>query len=1024
MPSSRCRSEPIAKVESSQGPPEQTPPQLISTMDVSPELSSNRVEQECEDAKARWQDVGTWWEEERCDEWRDHGYADLVHAKSANNERLTMGKRKATFIEEDLIVNNGSKSDDSANRYLPRAAMQQVHDVLTESITFTTNGKARSSWSNFPTPASPAKKSKIVLQLDPSPADAEENLHRNWDADFADFDAEYRPGIDEGPCAKRDSVRQGDSPFFHIDFWVCDDRKHFLDELLRHDGRGDYTALMAVCTAKTASRLFTTGPPFHHLEEWVDNHFERRALKSFGVCLQLGHPPGVRCTNPEKAWGDAFVIVDSHTIHEALRQFAHMTLESKCSMYKFYNSPTRPLRGILEDDVTVATPYVAESGELALLCPACPHPGINLPVNWDKVPFEKAFLYALFLAIDTNFHLKRKDVSSKEDLGLSKGWVFFGEVGPYMEHLKDNWQQTQPPDHESHGTASSGIGTVDCACHNMKCPNGVGDLQQGEKYLNMDYLYFMTLLGTLLLCFIVSYDIACQWYKNLWERMRIFPLEAQLGGEKKFMFLVPKFHLPAHIEECNAPKHGWADANHLANSTSILGPGAWCDTLDTHFQYSNWKKITKLGTVLLDKIQKSMLMMLETLAAWVDVEASFEQSVTEAWTLMAIAWEVDSKNPNPFASTAQHKGIAKVRLRLAGIAAADVGHEGVRDDMHETEMLSMGLQLEQQQIGAHETVYQETKCLERETKLQRKINSWMAIQQLFIPELVPGLKVQDISLWLPSAIATCAQCPAWLQEYEFQLQQGQAVWVLKYIYWDGVHGTKVKLRSGSRTDVIQLCIDSLAAEYRTVRAALVKLGAILKQTEWQQYLRPLLAEDVRGRPCTTFGDPEQQRGGGGKKKKRAQPPAEMLWIWYLVGKTGKPEDVVKSEHKMRAKAMWYAEEIDLVEEEMWRVLQFLRWRRDWWKAWAELRIQVDGAFQDGQAAYTKKQAGYMHGLREHFKQLWRYIPQELRMSREEYATMTPDDVETTDGVQEQQPNLATSVVVEIATELEQELAHK
>jgi hypothetical protein len=147
---------------------------------------------------------------------------------------------------------------------------------------------------------------------------------------------------------------------------------------------------------------------------------------------------------------------------------------------------------------------------------------------------------------------------------------------------------------------------------------------------------------------------------------------------------------------------------------------------------------------------------------------------------------------------------------------------------------------------------------------------------------VPGLKAQDISLWLPSAIATHAQCPAWLQEYEFQLRQGQ--WALKvmcdglilrvhkYIYRDGVHGTKVKLRSGSRTDVIQLCIDSLAAEYRTARAALVKLGAILKQTEWQQYLRPLLAEDVRGRPCTTFGDPERQRGGGGRRRRGPSHP--------------------------------------------------------------------------------------------------------------------------------------------------------
>jgi hypothetical protein len=126
--------------------------------------------------------------------------------------------------------------------------------------------------------------------------------------------------------------------------------------------------------------------------------------------------------------------------------------------------------------------------------------------------------------------------------------------------------------------------------------------------------------------------------------------------------------------------------------------------------------------------------------------------------------------------------------------------------------------------------------------------------------------------------------------------------------------------------------------------------------------------------------------------------------------------------------MRYAEEIDLVEEEMQRVLQFLRWRRDWWEARAGLRMQVDGAFQEGQAAYARKQAGYMHGLRERFKLLWRYVPQELRMACEEYATMMPDDDETADGVQEQQPSLVTSAAVEAATrprtELEQELAHE
>jgi hypothetical protein len=133
------------------------------------------------------------------------------------------------------------------------------------------------------------------------------------------------------------------------------------------------------------------------------------------------------------------------------------------------------------------------------------------------------------------------------------------------------------------------------------------------RYLNMDYMFFMSLVGSALLWLYVSYDIACQWYKNISTRMQIFPEDIQFKKEEKnVVFLVPKFHLPAHIEECNiqfsfnltrfvgrtdgeAPERGWVDANRLANSTKISGPGARRDTLDAHFQYSNWKKITKLG---------------------------------------------------------------------------------------------------------------------------------------------------------------------------------------------------------------------------------------------------------------------------------------------------------------------------------------------------------------------------------------------------------------------------------------------
>ncbi|KAJ7787039.1 hypothetical protein B0H14DRAFT_2629794 [Mycena olivaceomarginata] len=259
-------------------------------------------------------------------------------------------------------------------------------------------------------------------------------------------------------------------------------------------------------------------------------------------------------------------------------------------------------------------------------------------------------------------------------------------------------------------------------------------------------------------------------------------------------------HLPAHVELCNilfsfnltpfvgrtdgeAPERGWADANRLANSTSISGPGARRDTLDAHFQYSNWKKIVRLGIFLLERMQKYVTMMLETRAAWVDLEASFPEAVIETWTAMAVAWE-----------TVKHEGLREVRRKLAVIASQDVDRLWVRGDMHETEMLSMGLQLEAEQwalgrhvksVSAHETVDQGRRRIERETKLRRKIDSWMRVQQLFIPEVailreredaernrvaatqpLPGMRAQDMKLWLPSAIGTDTECDEALQNYE------------------------------------------------------------------------------------------------------------------------------------------------------------------------------------------------------------------------------------------------------------------
>jgi len=32
-------------------------------------------------------------------------------------------------------------------------------------------------------------------------------------------------------------------------------------------------------------------------------------------------------------------------------------------------------------------------GECAVLCPACPHPGINIPDNWDSLPPDEQYVF-------------------------------------------------------------------------------------------------------------------------------------------------------------------------------------------------------------------------------------------------------------------------------------------------------------------------------------------------------------------------------------------------------------------------------------------------------------------------------------------------------------------------------------------------------------------------------------------------------------------------------------------------------
>lgn len=135
----------------------------------------------------------------------------------------------------------------------------------------------------------------------------------------------------------------------------------------------------------------------------------------------------------------------------------------------------------------------------------------------------------------------------------------------------------------------------------------------------MDYLFFSSLrvanehrlTKQEILRIIVSYDIVCQWHKYLWKCMKIFPHSWHVNHEGKIsiIFLIPKFHLPAHIRACHnnfswnltkgvgrtdgeAPERGWSDNNPLSPSTKEMGLGSRRNVIDDNLGDSNYKKIT------------------------------------------------------------------------------------------------------------------------------------------------------------------------------------------------------------------------------------------------------------------------------------------------------------------------------------------------------------------------------------------------------------------------------------------------
>ena len=131
----------------------------------------------------------------------------------------------------------------------------------------------------------------------------------------------------------------------------------------------------------------------------------------------------------------------------------------------------------------------------------------------------------------------------------------------------------------------------------------------------MDFILLFSLIGTVFWQHLLfSYDIVCQWFRNLKKRMAQFPdyMQIPMAQLNNIAFVIPKFHIYGHglagqtkfslnflrwMAEMNGedPERWWAHINPISPSTKEMGPGSRCDTIDDHAAAWNWQKITGLG---------------------------------------------------------------------------------------------------------------------------------------------------------------------------------------------------------------------------------------------------------------------------------------------------------------------------------------------------------------------------------------------------------------------------------------------
>ncbi|KAJ7823335.1 hypothetical protein B0H14DRAFT_3088913 [Mycena olivaceomarginata] len=804
------------------------------------------------------------------------------------------------------------------------------------------------------------------------------------DYEWEDMQVDDEPPATMRPPRKRKRYTTTDNNLRH---WVEKYRDQYLRVLVTREGLlGEEQTCSCGqpasyrCSDCFGAQMFAANAYSRNIDSvpfaWNGTFFDRRDLRQLGLRVQLGHPDNRRCPHAHPG-REKFVVIAPNGFHSvallsygwypatpdnpqtvitiALKLFHAVSLQGKTTAYHFFNALAKITdntgSNAFKNRYQLALRVVRQwrnlralkptrEGELAVDCLACPKVGVNLP---------EGFLYCIFLAIDACFRLKRKKISSwSADPSIQDGWAYFTRSGPYTEFVETLGEQKEMStctglaalDHAntkySQGYAVTGCGMITCGRHEIVCKNGVGDLQAGEKYGNMDYVVASAWRHLRdLLFFLLSYDIMCQWVKNLRDRLLKLPPALRFQLAHYFYFFSLLYTLGSAQADMEGIERIWSSSGLMGASTREMGPGSRQDTLDDFWHYWNWNKVVGMA----------------------------QEEEASAWKEAVDAFEVGASTNNPY------------QLPHAGPTLRDVELELMREEQERESSTSASLDADddtmiERQLAAdllakkHLTSKELTDFIKKLRVMQR-LYSPGALQRLAIGEdPVEPAESERAPLFLPSGLSPSQAAPPLsvpgLALAEARLRDGQCSESLETIR----HGLTVKkrlqtyktlnsrhqhqnTRSRSLVDGQQQKIDSAAGTYRRARAARLALVHVAGECSWHA----LEKGDLRLPEDEEEAKRRKQRAMKAKPKEAAQVNENgevrgvpgmgeknrlVSWIWYGAGSTeGAVGEAMHASvrvewSKAYARVKRWREETLLLQEEMVRCLRTLEWQAARW----------------------------------------------------------------------------------------------